>query len=81
VSAAVVRGCDGSEALLAGGVPLYVMSASDLPDIASLCTYDLQLHSLAIKLDGSDFLAHVSLSQAPGWGALERTKSTPIVEM
>jgi hypothetical protein len=67
VGAAVVGGSDGSEALLAGGIPLYLVLALLSP--ATLMSdagepYNLQLHGLAIQLDRSDFLSCVSRRSA-----------------
>lgn len=51
----VVRRSDGAETLLAGGIPLQFCQHMDV--LCSLeCTHDLQLHGLAVQLDGSDFL-------------------------
>ena len=78
---AVVRGSDGTEALLTGCVPLSAVSNCRF----FRCyrnTYNLQLDGLAIEFDSPDFLSCVSLRQAEAQHAVGvRTKSTPMVEM
>ena len=66
VSTAVVGGGDGTETLLAGGIPLsHRVSACKegvRGRISSLgIAYDLQLDGLAIEFDRSDFLCHSQL--------------------
>jgi hypothetical protein len=58
VSTAVVRRSDGSETLLARRVPLKSKSEQrvTLYQNKAEVIYDLQLHRLAIKFNGSDFL-------------------------
>ena len=57
VSASIVGGCDGSETFLSSGIPLQIsLLASAQVCLNEAIPYDLQLHSLAIQLDCSDFL-------------------------
>lgn len=57
MSATVIRRCDGSESLLAGGVPLHTVSAIfDYGKKCSGSSYNLKFHCFAVKLDSADFL-------------------------
>ena len=58
VGAAVVGGCDGAEAFLAGRIPLSYCQHHPSVAGSSCLSYDLQLHSLAIELDCSNLEVH-----------------------
>lgn len=61
VGATVVGRCDGAESFLASCVPLEDNSQPE-PSQNNLSpgkAYDLKFHSLAIELDGADFLRHL----------------------
>jgi hypothetical protein len=86
VGASVVGRSNGTESLLTGGIPLSHVSVR--PSQVRVVTYDLELDSLAIKFDGSDFLLHWSDScvssgvhRGRRHGGVSRTKSTPMVEI
>lgn len=56
MGATVVGRGDGSETLLAGGIPLLRVSGYDFTGKVSVQTYNLKLDGLSIEFDGSDFL-------------------------
>jgi len=57
MSATVIRRCDGSESLLAGGVPLHTVSAIfEHGKKCSESSYNLKFHCFTVKLDSADFL-------------------------
>lgn len=59
MSAAVVRRCDCAEALLTSGIPLFGCQYRMIYARLGVA-HNLQLNSLAVKFDSSDFLLRIS---------------------
>ena len=97
VGATVVRGCDGAETLLSGGIPLldrfinkelrisgWVTLKDKNDTLSKSSTYNLKLDGLALELDGADFLNSGKMVERRRrllWGFDSRDPDIPTTEV